>query len=288
MCVKIWINKPFNLFMTLFSPPCVFPGIILIDLLKDGMLLLRTLALWMLLAFLGHQVSLCSGARNRTRGADKPGNPPAGRAQRSGHDKGGATGRGKFTLKDKTQCTWGARESGGVVSVSVKCENREARVTGGTPALECKYNGKPQSCPGYISNPKGFWKQVARGFQRLQGKVCKDPSSLVRASMCKREPRDTHFKLDRSSSVASFQGGDLKTTAAARPRTTSTTTAAPPPRTTSTTTTTTAAPRPRTTSNSTSTGQDCPSHREKAEQYCSSSLASICSFFFSMVQTDDC
>ncbi|XP_034452150.1 fibroblast growth factor-binding protein 1-like [Hippoglossus hippoglossus] len=226
------------------------------------LLLLRTLAPWMLLAFLGHQVTLCSGARNKTRGADKPVNPPAGRGQRSGHDKGAATGRGKFTLKDKTQCTWGARDLGQAVRLSVKCENPEARVTGGTTAMECKYDGKPQSCPGYLSDPKGFWKQVARAFKRLQGKVCKDQRSLVRAGMCKRAPRDAHFKLDRSSSVASSQGGDPKTTAAPRPRTTSTTT--------------------------TSTGQDCTRHQKTAEQYCSSSWASVCSFFFSMVQSDDC
>ncbi|XP_053274717.1 fibroblast growth factor-binding protein 1 [Pleuronectes platessa] len=237
------------------------------------MLLLRTLAAWMLLAFLGHQVCLCSGARNKTRGADKPVNPPAGRAQRSGHEKREATGgRGKFTLKDKTQCTWGARDSGRAVKLSMKCENPEARVTGGTTAMECKYNGKPQSCPGYISNPKGFWKQVARALKRLQDKVCTDQRALVKAGMCKRAPRDAHFKLDPTSLVVSSQGGDPKTTVAPRPRHTSTTT-------TSISTST---------SNSTSTGQDCDRHRKTAEQYCSSSWASVCSFLFSMVQTDDC
>ena len=243
------------------------------------MLLLSTLAPWMLLAFLGHQVTLCSGARDKTRGADKPVDPPAGRGQRSGPDKGAATGRGKFTLKDKMQCTWGARDSGQAVRLSVKCENPEARVTGGTTTLECKYDGKPQSCPGYLSDPKGFWKQVARALKRLQGKVCVDQRALVKAGMCKRAPRDAHFKLDRSSSVVSAQGGgDPKTTAAPRPRTTSTTTIS----TTSTSTSTS------TTSTSTSTGQDCTRHRATAEQYCSSSWASVCSFFFSMVQNEDC
>ncbi|XP_019956756.1 fibroblast growth factor-binding protein 1-like [Paralichthys olivaceus] len=205
------------------------------------MMLLTTLAPWMLLAFLGHQVSLCSGAH-----------------------KGAASGRGKFTLKNKMQCTWGARDLGQAVRLSVKCENPEARVTGGPTAMECKYNGKPQSCPGYHSDPKGFWKQVARAFKRLQGKVCIDQRALVKAGMCKRAPQEAHFKLDRSSSVASSQGGHPQTTTTRRPRTTSTTTT------------------------STSTGQNCTRHRKAAEEYCNSSWASVCSFLFSMVQSDDC
>ncbi|XP_060951196.1 fibroblast growth factor-binding protein 1-like [Limanda limanda] len=220
------------------------------------MLLLRTLAAGMLLALLGHQVS-----------ADRPVHPPGPRAHRSGQDKGDATGRGKFTLKDKTPCTWGSRDSGRGVRLSVRCEN-----PAGTSSMECKYNGKPQSCPGYTSNPKGFWKQVARAFKRLQDKVCKDQGSLVRAGMCKRAPRDAHFKLDPSSVVVSSQGADPKTTAA--------------PRTTTISTTTTIIST--STSNSTSTGPDCTKHRKTAEEYCSSSWASVCSFLFSMVQTDDC
>eukprot|EP00064_Thunnus_orientalis_P020932 superscaffoldBa00006055_g21084 len=238
------------------------------------MLLLRTLAPCLLMAFLAQQVSLSSGARGKgrtaeERGADRTVTPAPGRAQRSG-GKGAApaaaaTGRGKFSTKDKMQCTWGARDVGDTVKLSVKCENPEARVKGGVTELRCDYNAKPQSCPGYQSDPRGFWKQVARALKKLKGKLCKDDRALVRTGMCKRAPRDAHFKLDISSSVASAQSGDVEPP---RP---------PPPRRAST-----AAP-----AGSTACTRRAD-HRQKAEEYCNNAWASVCSFFFSMLQSDDC
>ncbi|XP_051241552.1 fibroblast growth factor-binding protein 1-like [Dicentrarchus labrax] len=230
------------------------------------MLLLRTFAPWLLLAFLGQQVSPSSGARNKNRGADKTVTPAPDRAQRSG-DKSAATGRGKFSSKDKMQCTWVAKDVADTVRLSVKCENREARVKGGVTDLECRYNAKPQRCPGYQSDPKGFWKQVARALKRLQGKVCRDERALVRAGMCKRAPRDAHFKLDMSSSVSAAQSGDTPPLPLSNSTSTSTSSPAAPAGTTACTR---------------------ADHRRKAEEHCSSSWASLCSFFFSMLQSDDC
>ncbi|XP_040002580.1 fibroblast growth factor-binding protein 1-like [Xiphias gladius] len=237
-----------------------FPVIICLP--KDDMLLLRTFAPWLLLALLGRQVSLssASGALNKTRGADKSAVPAPGRAQRSG-GKGAATGRGKFSLKDKMQCTWGARQAGDEVRLSVDCESPEARVKGGVTDLRCEYAAKPQSCPGYRSDPKGFWKQVARALKRLQGKVCKDERALAKAGMCKRAPRDAHFKLDAASSVSSAQSGEPEV---------------PPPL------------PPRATSAGAPACAGRADRRKTAEEYCSSSWASVCSFFLSMLQNDDC
>ncbi|XP_041790043.1 fibroblast growth factor-binding protein 1-like [Chelmon rostratus] len=222
------------------------------------MLLLRTFAPWLLLAFLGRQVSLSSGVRHANRGADRT--PAPGRAQRSG-DKTAANGRGKFSIDAGMQCTWGARDVADAVRLTVKCENPEARIKGGVTDLECQYNGKPQRCPGYQSDPKGFWKQVGRAFKRLQGKACRDDRALVRATMCKRAPRDAHFKLDMSSSVASAQSGQAETPL--------------PPRFNSTAARPTACTRRA-------------DHQRKAEEHCSSSWVSLCSFFFSILQSDDC
>ncbi|XP_070777906.1 fibroblast growth factor-binding protein 1-like [Enoplosus armatus] len=231
-------------------------------LLTEDMLLLRTFAPWLLLAFIGQQVSLSSGARNKNRGADKT-VTAAGRAQRSGN-KPAARGRGKLSIKDKMQCTWEARDVGDTVRLSVKCENREARIKGGVTDLECQYNAKPQSCPGYQSDPKAFWKQVARAFKKLQGKVCVDERALVRTGMCKRAPRDAHFKLDINSSVSSGQSGDPEALKPLPPRSTSTAAAGP----------------------TACTGR--ADHRKRAEEHCSSSWASVCAFFFSMLQSDEC
>ncbi|XP_026160100.1 fibroblast growth factor-binding protein 1-like [Mastacembelus armatus] len=205
------------------------------------MRLLRTLAPWLLLAFLGQQVSLCSGARNKSRGIGKPVTPAPERAHRSGN-RPAATGRGKFSTKDKMQCTWVARDDSDAVNLSVKCQN---------PDAQCDYTAKPQSCPSYLSDPRSFWKQMARALKKLQGKVCKDERALVKAGVCKYAPRDAHFKL--SSSGALNQSG--------RPET-------PPP----------VAPPTECTGRA--------DHRKTAEEYCSSSWASVCALFFSMFQRD--
>lgn len=229
------------------------------------MLLLKTFAPWLLLAFLGQQVSLSSGARNKNRGADKTVTAAPGRAQKSGN-KPAAGIRGKFSMKDKMQCTWGAKDVGDTVRLSVKCEDREARIKGGVTDLQCEYNAKPQGCPGYLSDTKGFWKQVARALKRLHGKVCKDDRALVRAGMCKRAPRDAHFKLDIFSSVTSAQSGEPETPQQLSPRSIPTTAAPTGP-----------------------TG--CTrraDHRKTAEENCSGSWASVCNFFLSMLQSDDC
>lgn len=219
------------------------------------MLLLKTLAPCLLLAFLGQQVSLSSGARSVDH--------QSGRAQRS--DKGAASGRGKFTTRDKLQCTWNARVVGDAVKLQVRCENPEARIKGGVTELRCEYNAKPAMCPSYLSDTRGFWKQVGRALKKLQGKVCRDERALVKAGMCRRAPKDAHFKLDISSSVASAQSGEPETVP-------------PPP--------------PRITSNGTGTGPTActkrADHRKSAEEYCSSSWASVCSFFLSMLQSEDC
>ncbi|XP_073319011.1 fibroblast growth factor-binding protein 1-like [Pagrus major] len=226
------------------------------------MLLLSTFTPWLLLAFLGQQVSLSSAARNKNRGTVTA---SPGRAQRSG-SKSAASGKGKFSITaDKMQCTWAAKDVADAVRLTVKCENPEARIIGGTTDLECQYNGKPKLCPAYESNPQGFWKQVTRAFKRHQGKVCKDDRALVKAVMCKRAPRDVHFKLDIDSAVASAQSGGYPEI--------------PPP------------PPPRSTStpNASAVGPTGPTAcQRKAEEHCSSSWASLCTFFFSMLQNDEC
>ncbi|KAM4585260.1 fibroblast growth factor-binding protein 1-like isoform 1-T2 [Odontesthes bonariensis] len=222
------------------------------------MMVLRAFALWLLLAFLEQQVSLSSGER----AADKL----SGRAQRSGN-KGAATGRGKFSTGDKMQCTWNSRDVRDTVKILVTCKNPGAQVKHEVTGLSCEYNAKPQSCPGYQSDPKGFWKQVARTLRKLQGKLCRDELALVKTAMCKRASRDAHFKLDIRSLLIVRRSGESSTST-------------PPPRS-----------RPTTTTTSSSSQTACtkrPDHRKTAEEYCSSSWASVCSFFLSMLQSDDC
>ncbi|XP_056265684.1 fibroblast growth factor-binding protein 1-like [Pseudoliparis swirei] len=232
------------------------------------MLLLKTSALWLLLAFLGQQLSLSCAARNKNRAEDQTVTTAPGRVHRS-RGKPAEGGRGKFSIKDKMRCTWSSTGVGDTVRLSVKCEDREARVKGGVTDLQCHYNAKPQSCPAYLSDTKGFWKQVARALKRRQGNVCEDDRKLLRAGMCKRAPRDAGFKLDPLSSVRLV--GELET-----PQPPPTT--PPPPRSVST-----AAPPAGPTA--------CTrraNHWQTAEESCSGSWASVCNFLLSMLQSDDC
>ncbi|XP_028302992.1 fibroblast growth factor-binding protein 1 [Gouania willdenowi] len=215
-----------------------------------------SVAPWLLLAFLGQHVSLSLGGG----GADSSASLSI-LAQRSSAK---VSGRGKFSINAKMQCTWSSRDTGESVKIRVKCENPEARVIGGVTDMECDYNGTPRQCPGFMSNPRGFWKQVSRSFRKLKGKTCKDQRALVRAGMCKRAPRGAHFKLDIYSSVSSGQSGGGDTFIPPRA---STSTSAPP-------------------------GTNCSSsrgkHQKTAEEHCSSQWTSVCAFLLSILQSDDC
>lgn len=220
------------------------------------MSLLQTLALLLFVAILGHQVSPSSGERRGkwAETSERTVTAAPARAQRTG-----AKGKFNFTEKEwndeevHMQCSWAAKDVAGAVKLSVKCENPEARIKGGVTDLECDYEGKPQRCLGYQTHPTGFWKQVTRGFKKLQGKVCKDERARVKAGLCRGAPRDAHFKLDIGSSRVSAQSGGLD--------------------------------MPPTTLTS-CVGRD--NARKKAEQHCNSSWASVCAFFFEIVQSDDC
>ncbi|XP_054634912.1 fibroblast growth factor-binding protein 1-like [Dunckerocampus dactyliophorus] len=176
-----------------------------------------------------------------------------------------AGGRGKFRLQGTMKCTWVARERNrdqDKVRVSVKCEDPVARIHGGVTDMECAYEGRPQSCPAYRSDPKSFWKQVGRSFKRLKASVCLDETAPVRASACKRAPRDAHFRLDISSSVSAAQSGGIDLPPG--PTRPGSVTAGP------------LGPTP------------CPETQRRAEEYCGSTWANLCTFFMSVLQKDAC
>ncbi|KAM3864782.1 fibroblast growth factor-binding protein 1-like [Diretmus argenteus] len=245
------------------------------------MLLLRTLAPWLLVAFLAQQVSPSSGARERGRHNNKE-----DRGEETVEDRGeerkvsgrggkAAATRGKFSTKNKMRCTWAAREDGDVVTLGIDCKHEEAsRVT------RCEYTAKPASCPGYGSNPAGFWKQVARALKKMKDDLCSNHKALVKAGMCKRAPRDAHFKLDTGSAAASpAQEPDDRMRQPETPGTRTPSSAITRP-----TAAVLAPGRPATTGRSCTERAD---QRELAEEYCSSSWASLCTFFFTMVQGAD-
>ncbi|KAM7419487.1 hypothetical protein PAMA_016550 [Pampus argenteus] len=225
------------------------------------MFLMRTFATCLLMAFLVQQVSPSTKLRKQ-RPADRAVSSASGGAQKSGASA--AIRSGKFSTNNNMQCEWEARNVGNTVKLSVKCENPEARIKGGVTDLNCDYIGKPQKCNRYAPSSRTFWKQLSRALIKLQDKLCTDERALVKPGLCKRAHKDSHFKLDVGSSVVSAQSGSRHEPSL------------PPP-----------SPQP----NSTSTSTACTKradHRQTAEEYCNSSWASVCSFFFSMVQSNEC
>ncbi|XP_071756341.2 fibroblast growth factor-binding protein 1 [Centroberyx gerrardi] len=115
--------------------------------------------------------------------------------------------------------------------------------------FSCEYVARPSACPRYASDSGLYWKQIARALKK-QKKLCQDGGAAVRAGVCRKAPGDAHFRM-----------------------------AVPPP-----SPHPGPSPHPRP-----ATVKVCkPDNKKLAEEYCSDSWSSFCTFFFAMVQNDDC
>ncbi|KAJ8336338.1 hypothetical protein SKAU_G00396810 [Synaphobranchus kaupii] len=148
--------------------------------------------------------------------------------------------KGKFSTKDKTQCTWLADEED-TVTLGVVCSK-------GGVGFNCEYSARPGTCAPYASNVKVYWKQIARALKK-QKNICQDATALVKAGMCKKAPKDAHFKLLVSGPT--------------------------PP-----------AVQPEESDNKSCS--DKIDQKNLAEEYCSGPWVTLCNFFFTMVQSEDC
>lgn len=119
----------------------------------------------------------------------------------------------------------------------------------GGRSFSCDYVARPGLCPQYPSNEKLYWKQVARSL-RKQRNLCQDRGAQVKAGMCRGAPGEAHFRLQEPK----------KTTA--------------PPS------------KPQTEQKPVKSCQG--SNRKLAQEFCSDSWSSVCTFLFTMVQDYDC
>lgn len=118
--------------------------------------------------------------------------------------------------------------------------------TGGSSS-SCEYIARPSVCPQYASDVRLYWKQMTRALKK-QRSLCEDSNVLIKAGLCRRAARDAHFKLHHVQ---------RKTTSPPTPE-----------------------PAARGV-------KSCRAESEKsAEEYCSDSWSSVCTFLFAMVQ--DC
>jgi len=118
----------------------------------------------------------------------------------------------------------------------------------GAKSFGCEYEAEPTACQQYASNAIAYWKQIARSLKK-QKRLCRDSTAMVKAGMCRSAPADAHFRLkDRRPSSR--------------------------------------VPLPSPEGNN-----HCPDRIERlkvAEEYCSSSWSSLCTFLFLMLENDEC
>lgn len=120
----------------------------------------------------------------------------------------------------------------------------------GGGSFSCEYEARPSACPQFASDVRLYWKQVARALKK-QESLCRDRRAIIKAGMCRRAARDAHFTLRKTAAAV----------------TTPSTTPQPDP----------------------AAVTSCPSgNKKRAEEFCNESWSSICIFFFTMVQSDDC
>ncbi|KAA0722370.1 Fibroblast growth factor-binding protein 1 [Triplophysa tibetana] len=182
----------------------------------------------------------------------------AGRKEKKQDSRGDnnfAVVKGKFRTKDKAQCSWVARGEDRY-TLSVTCK------PGKGDEFTCKYTARPASCPGFVAEPETYWAQITRSL-RKQKKLCSDPRSMLRSGMCKSAPQEAHFKLTETAHEKSPT--KEKTPLREKEVTTNATT-------------------PETT-------RKCAQHSDhskSAKEKCGDSWASLCTFFFTLVQNGDC
>ncbi|XP_041698284.1 fibroblast growth factor-binding protein 1-like [Coregonus clupeaformis] len=224
------------------------------------MTLLINLTVLLVIACISQQlmVANCQGSKKRgmkkkEKEEPKDGEQPKPHVQspeKKDSSPKGNVFKGRFSAKGKMQCTWVATGDNDFV-LSVNCKK-------GQTSFDCEYVAKPATCPGYGSNTKAYWKQIARALNKNK-KLCFDSTALIKAGMCRKAPKDAHFKLNNTPR-------DIVVTL---PRTTI---------------------QPRSSPSASSLGaKSCAVDQKRlAEEYCASSWSSLCTFFFTMVQNEDC
>ncbi|KAJ1214268.1 hypothetical protein NDU88_001892 [Pleurodeles waltl] len=193
------------------------------------------------------------------------GPPQSEKGQKSKGGKGSSP-QGKFTTKDKSECTWAVSEAD-TVSLRVECLK-------GGDSYWCEFAGTPSSCPQYAANQKNYWKQIARALKK-QKNLCQDPKAVLKSKECKKGPKEAHLSL-LSSSLAEAAPGEQKKNNSGKK--------SPHP------SPTTAEVNPDAGTSSKECVEDVEGVDQKkvAEEYCGESWSSLCTFFFSMLQNKKC
>ncbi|XP_072252434.1 fibroblast growth factor-binding protein 1-like [Leuresthes tenuis] len=117
-------------------------------------------------------------------------------------------------------------------------------------SISCKYAARPAVCPQYASNVELYWKQISRALKK-QKNLCRDSSALIKAGMCRRAAQDAHFRLQVVQRKETFS--------------------------------------PYIPPFATKAVKSCqPDNKKLADEFCSDSWSSLCTFLFTIVKDYDC
>ncbi|XP_029446539.1 fibroblast growth factor-binding protein 1 [Rhinatrema bivittatum] len=171
---------------------------------------------------------------------------------------------GKFSSKDKAECTWSVTGED-TVHLKVEC-------TQGNASFWCVFAGNPSSCMHFKADSKSYWKQIGRAVKK-QKQLCKSPKSVLKSKVCKKGPQEAHLSLTSSSLVK--MGNLNKDEATAHEK-------AKPHN---------AEPMEKDLvkdDTKCSEDEDPIDQKKLAEEYCGKTWGSVCTVFFSMVQSKKC
>ncbi|XP_061582128.1 fibroblast growth factor-binding protein 1 [Cololabis saira] len=119
----------------------------------------------------------------------------------------------------------------------------------GDRSFSCEYSARPAVCPQYASNTELYWKQISRSLKK-QKSLCRDNGALIKAGVCRKAAREAHFRIH-----------------VAQRRTAS----------------------PYTPPFAARAVKSCqPANKKLAEEFCSNSWSSLCTFLFTAVKDYDC
>ncbi|XP_030047071.1 fibroblast growth factor-binding protein 1-like [Microcaecilia unicolor] len=186
------------------------------------------------------------------------------------HEKGqkakGGKGalQGKFSTKDKTECTW-AVTGEDTVNLRVECIKSDT-------SFWCVFSGTPSSCPHFKADQKNYWKQIGRALKK-QKNLCESPKSVLKSKVCKKGPQEAHLSLTSSSLVQRGNMGKDEVAVQEEAKTHTT---------------------EHVDKDLAKDGVECSEDGDTVDQgklgeeYCGKTWSAFCTFFFSMVQDKKC
>ncbi|XP_001513284.2 fibroblast growth factor-binding protein 1 [Ornithorhynchus anatinus] len=233
---------------------------------------IRCIALFSILLLVS-QLLFVEGEKQKER---KNGREGKGERQQAGspgpHEKGqksrGGKGfpKGKFSTKDKADCTWAVTRQDSTSTLTIECKR-------GNSMFGCTYAGNPSSCPQFEGNEKPYWKQISRVLKKQKG-ICQDPESVLRSRLCKKGSSGATLKMVNSTLSKTESGAEDKSEQGGLGG---------------------IIPTVRAENGAVTKGtpdceedEDIINQRKVADEYCGHSWSSLCRFFLTMFQDNTC